>query len=147
MSELPEKKKGTSTCVVCGIVIKDHLDHLQTFQRHLKSKQHSKHEGWHCKVDNCRRRNFKKGGNRTCTKEKTYFRFEDQVEHETEKEYAKRNEKEINAAKINSLTCKVCLKMFSHRFDKSKHEKFEKCKYKRGRYLKFSKIFDFCGII
>ena len=60
MSEVQEKKIGTITCVVCGFVIKDHLDHLQIFQRHLKSKQHSKHEGWHCKVDNCRRRNFKK---------------------------------------------------------------------------------------
>ena len=136
MNQVPKKKKGTSTFVLCGFVIKDHVDHLQIFHNHLKAKQHSKDQGWHCQVDNCRRRKFKKGGNRTCTQEKAYFRFEDQVDHETEQEYTKRNKEEIKAAKNKSLTCKDCGKNFSHRSEKSKHEKFEKCKYKTFPKLK-----------
>ena len=94
------KNKGTSTCVVCGFVIKDHVHHLQIFDRHLKSKKHSKDQAWYCQVDNCRCRNFKKGGNRTCTGEK----------------------------------------IFSYRSEKSKYEKFEKCKCKTFTKLKSNAV-------
>ena len=48
--------------------------------------------------------------------------------HISENEYIKKNEIEINAKRIKSITCRICQKKFSHRSDKSKHETGEKCK-------------------
>ena len=122
------KNKGNSTCVACLFEVKDDVDHVQKFQRHLKSSKHPKEKAWHCQKNNCKKRSFKLGGIRTCSENKPYFRLEDQDDHISENEYIKKNEIEINAKTIKSLTCKFCKKKFTHRSDKSKHETREKCK-------------------
>ena len=106
MNKVPKKNKGTSTCVACGFKVENNVNHVQIFDNHLKSKKHPEDQAWHCPVDDCRRRKFKKGGTRTCTPEKAYFRLEDQVDHETKQDYLERNKEKIEAAKIKSSTCK-----------------------------------------
>ena len=130
MNQVPEKSEGTSTCVVCGFKVEDNVNHLQIFENHLKAKKHPENQAWHCPVEDCRRRKFKVGGIRTCTKEKAYFRFEDQVDHETQQDYLEKNKENIEAKRIKNSTCKFCKKVFSDRSERSKHEKLEKCKYK-----------------
>ena len=129
------KNKGTSTCHACSFQIKDDVGHVQKFQRHLKSSQHSKEKAWYCQKNNCRLRSFKQGGIRTCSENKPYFRSEDLCDHISENEYKKKNEKEINAKIIKSLTCRICQKKFSHRSEKSRHETLEICKYKTFQNL------------
>ena len=174
MNQVPKKNKGTSTCFACGFIVENNVNHLQVFDNHLKAKKHPEDQAWHCQVDDCRRRKFKEGGNRTCTKEKPYFRVEDQVYHETEQDYYERNKEKIEAEKIKKSTCIYCGKFFSDRSERYKHEKYEKCKYnifpqlflnspeillsffqtssewnyiKHGHYFKFSKYLSCGGII
>ena len=101
---------------------------VQKFQRHLKSSNHPKEQAWYCKNNNCKRRSFKLGGLRTCSENRPYFRLEDQSDHISESEYIKKNEIEINAKIIKSLTCRFCQKKFSHRSQKSRHEGEQICK-------------------
>ena len=122
------KNKGSSTCIACSFQVKDDVYHLQKFQRHLKSSNHPKEQAWYCKNNNCKRRSFKLGGLRTCSENRPYFRLEDQSDHISESEYIKKNEIEINAEIIKSLTCRFCQKKFSHRSQKSRHEGEQICK-------------------
>jgi len=122
------RKKGTSTCIACSFVIKDDVDHLQKFQRHLKLSNHSNEEAWYCNKNNCKKRSFKPGGIRSCSGNKPYFRSEDKEGHISYFEYVKKNRKEIEAKKIRSLTCQICQKKFAFTSEKSKHQTGEKCK-------------------
>ena len=122
------KKKGNSTCFACSFKVKDDVDHVQKFQHHLKLFKHPKEKAWYCQNKNCKKRNFKPGGLRTCSENRPYFRVEEQDDHISENEHIKKNEIEINAKRIMSLTCGLCKKTFTHASDKSKHQLGEKCK-------------------
>lgn len=117
------KNKGCSTCVACSFKVEDDFYHLQKFQRHLKSSNHHQEQAWYCRNNDCKRRNFKLGGLRTCNENKPYFRLEDQKDHISESEYIKKNSIEINEKILKSLTCRFCQKKFPHRSQKSRHEK------------------------
>ena len=102
------EKTDISTCVGCGYNTGHHPNHRQMFKNHLYKKKHDPKNAWYCKTD-CVFKHFKKNGTQTCSKDKPFYRLQDQKKHEeTYAEYSAR--KEIEDKK--KLTCSLCNKLF-----------------------------------
>ena len=119
------EKTDISTCVGCGYNTGHHPNHSQMFKNHLYKKKHHPKNAWYFKTD-CVFKHFKKNGTQTCSKDKPFYRLQDQKKHEeTYAEYSAR--KEIEDKK--KLTCSLCNKLFKRADDKKKHEAKLLCKY------------------